>query len=410
MKKKLFIIFALAFICVVSVFAVSCSGNEKIVLNVYNWGEYISDGSEGSVDVNAEFEKYCKNVLGKNVEVNYTTYESNESMYNKLKIGAVSYDIVIPSDYMVERMIKENMLEKLNYDNIPNFQHINDRYVSPDYDPSQEYSVPYFVGYVGIIYNTKYVKADDPDLLAKSWDLLWSDDPDYEGKILQFNNARDALGTAMFKNGISVNTTDEAQWRLALEELKKQKPLLQAYVMDEVFNKMQNGSAWIAPYYAGDYLTMYAENEDLGFYFPSGATNVFADAMCIPKGAPNKELAELYINFMLSEDIAVENAAWVCYSSPNDLVNNSDKYWKRMGEETEQYLNPQFEDGYITEYYNNLDDETLVLVNSLWEELKIDSVADSNIGIYITCGVIAVIIAAMLGVRFYVQHKRRKYY
>lgn len=410
MKKKLIIIFTLLMLLAVSAFAVSCSGEETIVLNVYNWGEYISDGSEDSVDVNAEFEKYCKEVLGKNVEVNYTTYESNESMYNKLKIGAVSYDIVIPSDYMVERMINEDMLEKLDYGNIPNFQYINDRYVNPDYDPTQEYSVPYFVGYVGIIYNTKYIPADDPDLLSKSWDLLWSKNPAYNGKILQFNNARDALGTAMFKNGISVNTTDEDQWRTALASLKVQKPLLQAYVMDEVFNKMQNGSAWIAPYYAGDYLTMYAENEDLGFYFPSGATNVFADAMCIPKGAPNKELAEFYINFILSEEIAVENAAWVCYSSPNDLVNNSDLYWEYMGIEAKEYLNPTFEDGYVTEYYNNLDEETLVLVNSLWEELKIEADGNANIGIYVTCGVIVAALAVIFTVRAVKQRKRAKFY
>ena len=407
MKKRILLILALIALFVTSMLAVSCSGEEKIVLNVYNWGEYISDGSEDSVDVNAEFEKYCKTVLKKNVEVNYTTFESNESMYNKLKIGAVSYDIVVPSDYMISRMVAENMLEELNFENIPNFQYISERYRNPYYDPEQKYSVPYFVGYVGIIYNTKYV--DEADI--GGWDLLWN--KKYEGKILQFNNARDALGTAMFKEGISVNTHDSALWNKALDELKAQKPLLQAYVMDEVFNKMQNGSAWIAPYYVGDFLTMYEENEDLGFYFPSGGTNIFADAMCIPKGAPNKEMAEAYINFMLTREIGIANAEWVYYSSPNELVNKDPEYIADMTEihpDAAELLDPQFETGYLTEYYHNFDDETLMLVNSLWEQLKIESSASSNIGVYITCAVIVAGLAVLFTVRFVIRRKRAKYY
>lgn len=407
MKKRIFILLAFLIVLAFSTFAVSCSSEDKIVLNVYNWGEYISDGSEDSDDVNAMFEDYCKNVLKKNVEVNYTTFESNESLYNKLKIGAVSYDIVVPSDYMIARLIEEGMLEELNFDNIPNFQYVNDRYKNPLYDSEQKYSVPYFVGHVGIIYNTKHVDEED----IGGWDLLWN--PKYSGKILQFNNARDALATAMFKNGISVNTTDEALWKSSLEELKAQKSLLQAYVMDEVFNKMQNGSAWIAPYYAGDFITMYEVNPDLGFYFPSGATNVFADAMCIPKGAPNKEIAEAYINFMLTREAGIANAEFTYYSSPNNLVNEDAEYIEYMTEihpDAQYILNPTFEEGYVTEYYNNFSEETLMLVNSLWEQLKIESSASSNLGVYITCAVIVSGIATLITLRFIRQRKRAKYY
>ena len=310
----------------------------------------------------------------------------------------------------IARMIEEEMLLELDYSNIPNFNNINPRYRNPDYDPDQKYSVPYFVGYVGIIYNKTEVKEEH----IGGWDLLWNEE--YKGKILQFNNARDAFGTAMFKEGISVNTTDEQLWIKALEELKKQKPLLQAYVMDEVFNKMENGSAWIAPYYVGDFLTMYErkEDKDLGFYFPSGGTNIFADAMCIPKGAKHKEIAEAYINFMLTLEAGRANAEYVYYSSPNDLVNNDDKYISAMNEihpEAASLLNPQFEEGYVTEYYHNFEDEDmLVLVNSLWEQLKIESGASSNIGVYITCAVIVTGLAVLFTVRFVIRRKRAKYY
>ncbi len=410
MKKKILVLALILILAAFSVAAVSCSSNEKIVLNVYNWGEYISDGSEGSLDVNEEFEKYCAS-KGLNVEVNYMMFDSNESMYNKLKSGAVSYDVVIPSDYMIERMIKEDMLEELDYGKIPNFKNVDEKFVSPYYDPDQKYSVPYFVGYIGIIYNTKYV--DEADI--GGWDLLWNEK--YSGKILQFNNSRDAFGTALFKNGDSVNLTDEAVWRKALDDLKKQKPILQAYVMDEIFNKMENESAWIAPYYAGDFLSMYEGNENLGFYFPSGRTNVFNDAMCIPKGSENKEIAEMYINFMLEPEIGAANSEFVYYATPNTLVNSDPDYIECMTdihEDAMDILNPEFEEGYVTEYYHNFDDDTLVMVNSLWEELKIDSGTEdgslADIGVYITCIVIVILLVAFFVFRFVRNRIRRKYY
>ena len=410
MKKIVFVFTLVALLCVSAIALNSCGGgDELIILNVYNWGEYISDGSEGSLDVNAAFEEYCaKN--GLNVKVNYTTFDSNESMYNKLKSGAVSYDIVVPSEYMIERMIKEEMLEPLSLANIPNFQYIYDSFKTPFYDPDPNnvYSVPYFYGLVGIIYNTEYVDAAD----AESWNILW--DEKYEGKILQFNNPRDAFGTVQYKNGISVNDTDEAKWRACLEELKTQKPLVQSYVMDEIFNKMKNGSAYIAPYYAGDFLSMYEDNDSLAFSIPKEGTNIFVDAMCIPKGSHNKEIAEMYINFMLEEEIGRANSEFVYYSTPNRLVNDNPEYIETMNsvhESAMDYLAPDFikdgyEGDYKSSYYQNLDETTLALMNSLWEELKIKGTSDN--GIYITCAVILSAVAA-LGIVKFIKNKRRLY-
>jgi spermidine/putrescine transport system substrate-binding protein len=235
---------------------------------------------------------------------------------------------------------------------------------------------------------------------------------------LQFNNSRDAFGTALFKNGQSVNNTDKAVWESALAELKAQKPMLQAYVMDEIFNKMENESAWIAAYYAGDFLAMYEENDNLGFYYPEGGTNVFADAMCIPKGSQNKEIAEMYINFMLNKEIGAANSEYVYYATPNTLVNSDPEYIEYMESVYEgamEILAPEFPEGYNLEYYHNFDDKTLQMVNSLWEQLKIDAGSDddgasSDIGVYISCAVIAGALAIFFVCRFIRQRIRRKYY
>ncbi len=394
-----------AYICVMS----SCASGyeDEIILNVYNWGEYISDGSEGSPDVNKMFEEYCKE-KGLNVTVNYTTFDSNESMYNKLKSGAVSYDIVVPSEYMIARMVKEDMLEKIDVSAISNYQYIYDNFKTlfgAEFDADNVYYVPYFCGYVGIIYNTQYV--DEADVAEQSWDILF--DSKYEGKILQFNNPRDAFGTVMYKNGIDVNNTDPAVWSACKDELRAQKPLIQSYVMDEIFNKMKNESAYIAPYYAGDFLSMYEENDNLAFYFPKEGTNVFVDGMCIPKGCENKEVAQMYIDFMLSEEVAIANAEATYYSTPNKLVNENQDYIDCMSEVHEnamEYLDPQFEEGYITSYYENLDDAALQKMNSLWEELKIDT--DSGNVIYIIDAVILSAVAALF-IWKAIKKKRRLY-
>ena len=204
------------------------AGGETVTLYVYNWGEYISDGSEGTLDTNEMFEEWYYETYGVKVEVNYSTYSSNESMYAKLSSGSVHYDVVVPSDYMIERMIAEDMLAPLNYDNMPHIGNIHPDFFGPDaiydyYDPDNLYAVPYMYGMIGIIYNTAMVEADDPAL--GSWQLMW--DERHQGNILQFNNSRDAFGTAQYFLGLDVNSEDETEWRQALEKLKEQKPILQ---------------------------------------------------------------------------------------------------------------------------------------------------------------------------------------
>lgn len=388
-KTKAFsLILAILLLVAFVVPALSSCGKDAgtLTLNVYNWGEYISDGSEESFNTNAEFEKWYFENYGKRVKVNYTTYASNEDMYAKLKSGAVRYDIVIPSDYMIELMIEEDMLEELDFSNIPNYQYIAPEYRNLFYDPDNRYSIPYTYGMIGIIYNTSMVEGT-PD----SWDLMWNED--YKGKILNFNNPRDAFGTAMYRLGIDVNTTEHSDWDAAFEALKAQKPLVQSYVMDEVFNKMKGASAAIAPYYAGDFLTMYGDNEDLAFYYPKEGTNVFVDAICIPKGTQHKELAEAYINFMLSEEPAVANAEYIGYASPNMLVRESEEYAEVMNEMHPDAYNILYPDNvdFLTSYYQNLSNETRDYMNSRWEDLKIESSVGN--GIYATCAVILAVLA-----------------
>ena len=279
---------------------------EQITLNVYNWGQYIADGSDGSMEIIAEFEKRYPNI-----KVNYSTYDSNEIMYSKLSNGGITVDVIIPSDYMIARLIAEDMLLELDYDNIPNYQYIDDTFKNTAYDPENKYSVPYTWGTVGILYNTKYV--DEADVTG--WELLWNEK--YSGKILMFGNSRDAFGIAQYLLGYDVNTTDTEELRACTDILLEQKPVLQQYVMDEIFATMQNEEAWIAPYYAGDCLVMMENNPDLAFYLPEEqGFNLFIDAMCIPTCAREKEAAETFINFLCDPEIAGANMDWICYSTP----------------------------------------------------------------------------------------------
>ena len=279
---------------------------DQITLNVYNWGQYIADGSDGSMEVIKEFEARYPHI-----KVNYSTYDSNEIMYSKLANGGITVDLIFPSDYMIARMISEDMLLPLNFDNIPNYQYIDENFRNTAYDPENTYSVPYTWGTVGILYNTKYVDEED----ITGWELLWNEK--YAGKILTFGNSRDAFGIAQFLLGFDLNTTDKNQLNQCAELLKKQKPVLQQYVMDEIFAIMQNEEAWIAPYYAGDCLTMMGENENLDFYLPEDqGFNMFIDAMCIPTCAKEKEAAELLINFLCEPEIAGANMDWICYGTP----------------------------------------------------------------------------------------------
>ena len=261
---------------------------QNVTINVYNWGEYISvdDGTEGAYDTNREFEELT------GIKVNYTNFASNEELYAKLKNGGSSYDVIIPSDYMIARMINEDMLEKLDFSNIPNYGNlIMDKFKGMEYDPTEEYSVPYTWGMVGLIYNTTLVDEEDD---VGSWSILWNEK--YANDILMFSNSRDAFAIACKYLGYSMNTTDEKELKNAASALTDQKLLIQAYVMDEIFDKMTGGEAALAPYYAGDAITMIGDNPDLAYSVPREGTNLFVDAMCIPKGAKNKEAAEMYIN------------------------------------------------------------------------------------------------------------------
>ena len=368
-----------------------CNSNYDVVLNVYNWGEYISDGSFESLDVNTAFEDWYYQEYGVRVKVNYDTYDSNESLRAKLEAGSASYDVIIPSDYMIDYFIAHDMLLELNFDNIPNFEkNIPEQFRNLFYDPENKFTVPYTYGMVGIVYDTNIV--DEADI--GSWDLMWN--PDYAKQILQFDNSRDAFGTAMYKLGLSVNSKNTADWDQAFAELSKQKPVLKRYVMDQVFNMMESGDAAIAAYYAGDCITMMensSSNVSLDFFYPRDdegniSTNLFMDAMCIPTCAKNKDIAEAYINFMLSTDLVINgepcdvaraNAEYIYYATPNAAVYENPEYQESLGmgdEECDYYamLYPEgfdFAASYEQFAYANLDPELLAYISDLWLDLKL---------------------------------------
>lgn len=429
----------------------SCSKDDVQKLYVYNWGEYIADGSDETEDIIDLFEQWYSETYGKDVEVVYSLFTCNEELYAKMQSNSTSIDVIIPSDYMVARMIREDMIQPLNFDNIPNMENIDDEFKDPDgigsgplYDPYCKYSVPYTQSYVGLIYNKNFV--DESDLydedgnVIASWNLLW--DEKYKGQILNFNNYRDAFGVAQYmlsaqtghttKEDNYVNTDDKSRWDEAADLIAKQHDVIQAYVMDEVFNKMESQAAAFAPYYVGDYYTMYDSvyDEDyvsdyqidrdengeitddahsyLGFVYPVEGTNVFVDAMCIPKAAKNKELAEIFINFMISTDVTIggesyniakENAEYICYGTPVIPVVEDEEY-DFYGDEL---LYPESDD-MVTYYFDNLDAETLDYANSLWEKLKVESAP--GISIYICAGVIWFILA-VAGLALLIRNKKR---
>ena len=326
---------------------------QDITLNVYNWGLYISDGSDGGMDINKEFEELT------GIKVNYTTYDTNESMYAKIKSGGADYDVIVPSDYMIGKMASEGLLAKLDFDNIPNMALIGDQYKSRDYDPNNEYCVPYTWGVVGLIYNTTMVDEE-----IDSWDALW--DEKYAGNILMFNNSRDAFAIASKKLGLSMNPTSVEEIEQAAEELKKQKPVVQAYVMDEIFDKMEGGEAAIAPYYAGDAIVMIEENPDLAFVIPKEGTNYFVDAMCVPATSTQKEAAEMYINFMCETEVALANCEFIGYSTPQveaeQLLPDELKNSPIMYPSAEVLAN--------TETFNVLPDDLSAAMDEAWSEAK----------------------------------------
>lgn len=393
MKKTSFLSMLLAVVLLLPCLAMlsACDTGYDVVLNVYNWGEYISDGSFDSLDVNKAFEQWYYQQHKERVKVNYDTYDSNESLRAKLEAGSASYDVIIPSDYMIDYFIEHDMLLELNFDNIPNFEkNIPEQFRNLFYDPENKYTVPYTYGMVGIVYDENIVDESD----VGSWDLMWN--PDYAKQILQFDNSRDAFGTAMYKLGLSVNSKNIADWDKAFAELSRQKPVLKRYVMDQVFNMMESGDAAVAAYYAGDCITMMensSSNVSLNFFYPRDdegniCTNLFMDAMCIPTCAKNKEVAEEYINFMLSTDLVIDgeacdiaraNAEYIYYATPNAAVYENPEYQESLGmgdEEFDYYemLYPEgfdFAASYEKFAYANLDKELLAYISDLWLDLKL---------------------------------------
>ena len=334
----------------------ACGGTgsaSKGVVNVYNWGEYISDGTDGTLDICEEFERQT------GIKVNYQVFDSNESMYAMLASGGASYDVIIPSDYMISRMIEEDMLEQLNFDNIPNYSDIDPALKNPEYDPDGLYSVPYMWGTVGIIYNTSMITEP-----VEGWGSLF--DPAYSGQILMFDNSRDAIGIALKALGYSYNTTDPAQIQQAVDLLIEQKPILQGYVMDQIFDKLEGGEAAIGPYYAGDFVTMHANNPDLAFCLPNEGSNLFVDAMCIPKGAENKDNAEAFINFMCTTDAGLANCEAIGYSTP--LLSVRDALPAEISGDSVAY--PSDAVLATCETFKNLPQNILELYDSEWLRLK----------------------------------------
>ncbi len=333
---------------------------QGISLNVYNWGEYISDGSDGSVDVIEEFEKIS------GIKVNYTLYDTNEDMYAKITYGGSQYDIIIPSDYMIARLINEDMLEKLNYDNIPNIKYIYPQYHKTDFDPEGAYSVPYTWCMVGIVYNTKYVTEQE----ASTWDILWNEK--FSGKVLMFGNSRDAFGIALKRLGYSLNSENLDEIEEAAESLTLQKKVNQAYAMDQTFDKMANENAYAAPYYAGDCVTMMDRNDSLAFAYPKEGVNQFIDSICIPKGTKNKEAAEAFITFLCETDIAVANCEYISYFTPHMDA------FEELGVMDER-IYPSEEVIENSEAFRMLGDEATSLMEVLWLRVRTSSNFDSTI-------------------------------
>jgi spermidine/putrescine transport system substrate-binding protein len=329
----------------------ACAGGEDskkgtTSITVFNWGDYIDESVLG------DFEKEY------GIQVNYDYFTTNEEMYVKLKSGGTSYDVIFPSDYMIARLIKEDMLHKIDMSNITNLEHIGEEFKGLGYDPNNEYSVPYMWGTVGILYNTTMV--DDP---VDSWNILW--DPKYEKNIFMLDSQRDSIAVALKKLGYSLNTRVESELEQAKQELIKQRPLVLSYVGDEVKDKMIGGEAALAVVWSGDAIFMMWENEDLEYAIPKEGTNLWFDAMAIPKTSKNKEAAEKFINYMTSPEIALRNTEYIGYSTPN--VTAREMLDDEIRNDKVSYPDMDSLEG--SEVFEDLSD-IIEVYNRIWDEIK----------------------------------------
>ena len=304
-KKVLFRRVIPAVICAVFVFGGFYYAQESNMMNsekvvVYNWGEYLDP------EVLTLFEQET------GIDVVYEEFETNEILYPKISSGAIAYDVICPSDYMIQRMIENNLLAEINFDNIPNIKNIGKDYMeqSRQFDPENKYSVPYCWGTVGILYNKTMV--DEP---ITSWSVLW--DEKYKDNILMQDSVRDAFGVTLKYLGYSLNSTDLDELTEARDLLIKQKPLVQAYVIDQVRDKMIGNEAAIGVIYSGEAIYTQKENPDLEYVIPEEGSNIWIDSWVIPKNAENKENAEKFINFLCTPEIALMNFEYITYSTPN---------------------------------------------------------------------------------------------
>jgi len=351
MKKTMIIALILCLLLPAAVSGCGGSAGSAGVVYVHNWGEYIDES------IFRVFEKET------GIKVNYSTYETNEQLYALLKRGGANIDVIIPSDYMIARLIDEDMLETLDFSNIPNISLIDDRFRYLDYDPEGRYSVAYMTGTVGLIYNSAMISED-----ITSWGALF--DERYSGQILMFDNPRDTFGIALKYLGYNMNTKDEQEIKNAFDILVTQKPLLQAYVMDQIFDKLESGEAWIGPYYAGDFFTMRENNPDLIFVRPVEGTNFFVDAMCVPKDPQNKTNAELFINFMSRTDISLMNMEYIWYASANFEATEIFIEEQDLDSEESEHMFASSETIANSDVFTNLPQEILTLYSDLWIELK----------------------------------------
>ena len=350
----------LACVLLATLIVTGTAARSERVVNVCSWGEYIDES------LITEFEEQT------GIRVNYQTAESNEALYSLIKMGGADFDVIVPSDYMIARLIQEDLLAELNYDNIPNFQLMDPQFTHLSFDPENKYTVPYTWGSVGIIYNTTMV--DEP---ITSWGAMF--DEKYAGQVLMINNSRDALMAALCYLGYDINTTDEAQLTEAFELVKnaKSKGVYQAFVMDEIFGKMEGGNAAISMYYAGDYLTMLENNEDLAFVMPEEGSNWFVDAMCVLKSSQHKDEAMEWINFIAGTDANLANMDYIWYASPNAeaLAEYPAYYEEQNGEALDQELyNIMAAPADVLErceLYVNLPQETLKFYDKLWTQLGV---------------------------------------